>query len=250
MDRKLIRSTAMTMMFLLSPFVVGSEVRSVPAVPDRGANSVCPAGYVGLTFDDGPTMATTLEIVAALKTRGARATFFTIGALAQRYPNLVRRSLAADMEIGNHTYDHPFMDEVVAPGPRNELVSTSNILKDLAGSTPHLYRAPYGRTNALVDAEAKALGMTEVLWTYDTYDYAGASTEQIRATARKARDGDIILMHDGYQSTVNAIPGILDDLAARGMCSGRIVRSTLPKQAWVEYKGDDHTFYNATATRW
>jgi peptidoglycan-N-acetylglucosamine deacetylase len=92
--------------------------------------------------------------------------------------------------------------------------------------------------------------MTEVLWTHDSDDYEGASAEHLIEVARRAKDGDVLLFHDGVRSTVDALPRILTDLTARGLCSGQIVPSTVPKRAWVEYAGEDRTFYFARTIRW
>jgi peptidoglycan/xylan/chitin deacetylase (PgdA/CDA1 family) len=68
------------------------------------------------------------------------------------------------------------------------------------------------------------LGLTEVLWTVDSRDWAGASTDEIVQAASRLQPGGIILIHDGgYQTTIDAVPRMLSGLASRGLCPGKIV---------------------------
>lgn len=216
---------------------------------DLSEHGACPNGYVALTFDDGPDPATTPRIAQELRNGGARGTFFLIGARAEAHPDIVGQLKGRGMDIGNHTYDHPFLDELPPDAAANEIEVTNRILNN-EGVTPTIFRPPYGRTNPAVSAAARARGMTEVLWSFDSDDYANVPPQYMIDMSAKANNGDILLFHDGYESTVAAIPGVLANLSARGLCSGRVVPSAVPQQAWREYTGDDRTYYNATTARW
>jgi peptidoglycan/xylan/chitin deacetylase (PgdA/CDA1 family) len=253
--RRALGRIAIGVLVAVTPFITASALASPnpspsPASTPPSEHGACPHGYVALTFDDGPDPATTLRIAGILKAHQARGTFFVIGALAEAHPDVVRRLRVEGMSVGNHTYDHPFLDQLDVGHVQKELQETNDILAGLAGPAPVLFRAPYGRTNPTVEASVRRLGMTEVLWTYDSDDYDHVPPEHLVEVARKARDGDVLLFHDGLQSTVDALPEILSNLTARGLCSGQIVPSTVPKQAWVEYTGDDRTYYFARAARW
>jgi peptidoglycan-N-acetylglucosamine deacetylase len=246
---------AMGLLLAVTPFITASAIASPNPSPSSittlpGERGACPHGYVALSFDDGPDPITTPQIAGILRAHDARGTFFVIGARAESHPDIIRRLRVQGMSVGNHSYDHPFLDQLGAEDVRKELQQTNDILDGLAGQAPVLFRPPYGRTNATVEAAARSLGMTEVLWTYDSGDYDQVPPEHMVGVARQARDGDVLLFHDGLQSTVDALPQILTDLAARGLCSGQIEPSTVPKQAWVEYAGEDRTFYFARTTRW
>jgi peptidoglycan-N-acetylglucosamine deacetylase len=210
----------------------------------------CPGGYVALTFDDGPDKTTTPAIARELLADHSGGTFFFIGAKAQASPETVELVRSQGMEVGNHTYDHPFLDQMSADQVRWELSSTTSILDGMGGSAPVLFRAPYGRTTPDVEAIARQLGLTEVLWSYDSEDYEAASVDSMVHVAEKARNGDILLFHDGYSTTVAAIPKVLDVLDRRGICAGRVVRTARRQQAWLDYDGEDKTYYFATAARW
>jgi peptidoglycan/xylan/chitin deacetylase (PgdA/CDA1 family) len=182
----------------------------------------CPNGYVGLTYDDGPTPATRLALLAALRAVHARATFFEIGQNARANPDLTRAALRAGSWVGNHTYTHPHLPAIGEPAAYQEIASTQFVLQQVTGRLPTLFRPPYGDTSDQVRADLASAGLLEVLWTVDSRDWAGASTAEIVAAAATLQPGGIILMHDWATASVEAVPQIAADLAARGLCPGRI----------------------------
>jgi peptidoglycan/xylan/chitin deacetylase (PgdA/CDA1 family) len=187
----------------------------------------CPNGYVGLTYDDGPNPSSTQALLSALKAGGAKATFFIWGQHAQQYPDLLRSEQAAGMWIGNHTFTHPHLTQIGEPSAFNEISETQTTIQGIIGQTPTLFRPPYGETNAQVHSDEARLGLTEIIWSVDSQDWNGASTQQIVQTAGTMKANDIILMHDGgYQTTISAVPQILSGLASRGLCPGRIVSNS------------------------
>lgn len=228
-------------MFAIVPPLAEGHAETSPAPPPRA----CDHGYVALTFDDGPS-ATTTAILQALHDNGlTRATFFNIGAQEQLHPALVMAEQAAGDWPGDHTHSHPFLDELTTSQAAGELLGTQQIHEQITGVRESLFRPPFGRTTPEIRALARSMGMTEVLWTIDTQDYAGATTAQIVAAALAAHRGDIILMHDaGYATTVAAVPPIIRGLADRGICAGRVVPTRHPVTAWAG------TTFFASAARW
>lgn len=183
----------------------------------------CRNGYVALTYDDGPTAATLPALLRALRMAGARATFFDQGNNAEASPDLVRAQLRAGMWVGNHTVTHPHLPQIGEPAAFEEILGAQLTLSSITGRWPRLFRPPFGETSDQVRADATRLGLLEVLWTVDSRDWAGASTDEIVAAARTLRPGGIILMHDWARNSVEAVPRIVADLRARGLCPGRIV---------------------------
>jgi peptidoglycan/xylan/chitin deacetylase (PgdA/CDA1 family) len=181
----------------------------------------CRAGYVGLTYDDGPS-ATTDQLLAALRAGHLRATFFNQGNNSLDRPRQVRAEVRRGMWIGNHTFTHPHLTQIGEPATFQEIASTQWVLRDVTGREPTLFRPPYGETDDQVRADAQRIGVLEVLWTVDSRDWAGATAEEIAAAARTLQPGGIILMHDWPPATIDAVPLIARDLAARGLCAGRI----------------------------
>jgi peptidoglycan/xylan/chitin deacetylase (PgdA/CDA1 family) len=180
---------------------------------------------VSLTFDDGPHPETTPALLAALG--DAPATFFLQGSCAAARPDLVRAIAAAGHPIGNHSWTHPRLPGLSSADRDREVRRTQDLLADLTGTRPVLFRPPYGDTDAAVASTIAGHGLTEVLWTVDTRDWAGATADEITAAAARVRPGGIVLMHDGgYASTVSAVPRILAALAARGL---RAAAVTVPE---------------------
>lgn len=182
----------------------------------------CRNGYVGLTYDDGPTPETRTALLAALRAVHARATFFEIGQNARAHPDLTRAALRARMWVGNHTYTHPHLPQLPGPTAYQEVASTQFVLRQVTGRSPTLFRPPFGETSDQVRADVADAGLLDVLWTVDSRDWAGAGTDEIVAAAATLRPGGIILMHDWATASLAAVPRIAADLAARGLCTGRI----------------------------
>jgi peptidoglycan/xylan/chitin deacetylase (PgdA/CDA1 family) len=195
------------------------------ATVDTAAAS-CSAGYVGLTYDDGPNSGTTTQLLNALRSAGVRATFFNIGTKVQQNPSLARSQLDAGMWVGNHSWTHPHLTQMSQSQMTSELSQTQQALQQATGQTPRLFRPPYGETNSTLKSVEAQLGLTEVLWSVDSQDWNGASTAQIVQAASTLQSGGVILMHDGYQTTINAIPQIVANLNSRNLCAGMISTAT------------------------
>jgi len=193
---------------------------------ENAAAASCSAGYVGLTYDDGPNSGTTTQLLNALRSAGVRATFFNIGSKVQQNPALARSQVDAGMWVGNHSWTHPHLTQLSAAQVSSELSQTQQALQSATGQTPRLFRPPYGETNATVRSVESQLGLTEVLWSVDSQDWNGASTAQIVQAASTLQNGGVILMHDGYQTTINAIPQIVANLNSRNLCAGMISTAT------------------------
>ncbi len=214
----------------LAAVAAGAMLAAVAAAamtttPSQAAAN-CGNGYVALTYDDGPNPSTTGALLSALQAAGARATFFNIGQRAQANPSLVRAQQSAGMWIGNHSWTHPHLTQLSTAQITSELSQTQQAIQQATGTAPRLFRPPYGETNANLRAVESQLGLTEVLWSVDSQDWNGASTAQIVQAASNLQAGGVILMHDGYQSTINAVPQIVANLNSRGLCPGMISTAT------------------------
>ncbi|TYK42694.1 polysaccharide deacetylase family protein [Actinomadura decatromicini] len=202
-------------------FTAAPSTASPKPAPHR-----CAAGFVGLTYDDGPTTGFTENLLSTLQKNGLQATLFNIGENAQTNSSLVRAEKKAEMPIGNHSWTHPHLPQMTHDEMLSELQRTQDALKRITGRAPKLFRPPFGETNETLRAVEKQLGLTEVLWDVDTQDWNGATTEQIVQRASTLQDGQVILMHDGYPTTIEAIPAIAANLRSRGMCAGEISPTT------------------------
>lgn len=171
---------------------------------------------VALTFDDGPIPGTA-KLLDILKAHQARATFFLIGQQVAKYPEMVRREVAEGHQIGNHTWDHSDLSKLSDAALESQLSWTQDALKKASGVTPVLVRPPYGSTNTRVAAMARKYKLAQLTWAVDPLDWKDHDSAMVE---RRVVDGTqrdyIILMHDIQPTTVDAVPKILDQLAAKG----------------------------------
>jgi peptidoglycan/xylan/chitin deacetylase (PgdA/CDA1 family) len=204
--------------------VAGAVAATVGAVPAHAAT--CSAGYVGLTFDDGPSNDHTPALLNALKQNGLKATLFNEGQFAVAFPAQVQAEVAAGMWIGNHTYDHPDLTTLSQAQVDSEVSRTQTAIASAGGGTPKLLRPPYGATNATVKAVEAKYGLTEIIWNIDSQDWNGASVAQIVQANSQLTNGQVILMHEWPANTLTAIPQIAQVLASHNLCAGMISPQT------------------------
>jgi len=168
---------------------------------------------VALTFDDGPSKYTS-QILDCLETHGAKATFFVVGGSVPKFSKTLLRAHNLGMEIGNHTMSHANLKEISQSSVSSEIVGTSNNIEKVTGKCPTLVRPPYGSYNSSV---MKTANMPFILWSIDTLDWKTRSTSKtVSAVLSNVKDGDIILMHDLYQSTADATDIIVPRLIEMG----------------------------------
>jgi peptidoglycan/xylan/chitin deacetylase (PgdA/CDA1 family) len=193
------------------------------AVPAQAA--AC-SGYVGLTFDDGPSNSYTPSLLTALQQNGLRATMFNEGQYAAAYPSQVRAQVSAGMWVGNHSYTHPHLTQLGQSQVDSEVYRTQQAIANAGGGTPRLFRPPYGETNYTVQTVLSKYGLRQVIWDVDSGDWNGASVDAIVAANARLTNGQVILMHEWAANTRAAIPRIAQVLAGRGLCAGMISPST------------------------
>lgn len=191
------------------------------ALPAGGAASVeLPeeGGLVALTFDDGPRPATTGRLLDGLALRELPATFFWWAPAwrATRKGRLwVRRMAAEGHQIGVHTFDHVMAHRAAARRDYDAQVGrTRALLGRIAGPGDYWLRPPYGITDGR-RSSGRAVPWSCGRWTRRTGG-TGMSTGIVSAVTEHVKDGDIILLHDIYDSSVDAALAIADDLTARG----------------------------------
>ncbi|MFF9804629.1 polysaccharide deacetylase family protein [Streptomyces coeruleorubidus] len=172
---------------------------------------------IALTFDAGPSEHSA-RLLDILKEKQVPATFFLLGKRhIEKYPELVRRMADEGHEVASHTWDHKILTRLRPEEIREELERPNQEIERLTGKRPTLMRPPQGRTDDTVHEICRELGLAEVLWTVTAKDYKTTDSDLItrRVLAQASRDG-IILLHDIYDGTVPAVPGIIDALKERG----------------------------------
>ncbi|MCI5650034.1 MAG: polysaccharide deacetylase family protein [Fusicatenibacter sp.] len=186
--------------------------RSVPT--SSRDHEVSEAPRVALTFDDGPDCCYTSQMLDGLRERGVKATFFLQGQCLQGNEHVVEQMQKDGHLIGNHTYHHVQLTKLSDDSAKEEIVKTSNAIYEITGEYPIYIRPPYGSWKEGLDL---AVTMIPVLWTIDSRDWETQNTAEIlKAVLPKVQDGSIILMHDGYRTSVEAAMRIVDELKGEG----------------------------------
>lgn len=169
---------------------------------------------VALTFDDGPHPVYTKQLLDGLAQRNVKATFFVIGKNIEGNEALLQQMHEAGHLIGNHTYDHVKICDLDGAQACEQVEKTSALVKAVTGEDTEFVRPPFGAWNKAMEC---SFTMIPVLWDVDPLDW---TTENSAAVVQKVLDtveeNDIILLHDCYQSSVDAALEITDELLAQG----------------------------------
>ena len=172
--------------------------------------------YIALTFDDGPHPRYTGQILDILEAKKAPATFFIVGNRAELNPTLVRRIKSAECEIGNHTHEHVDLSKISRDEFLKQMDKCNEVIYNATGCYPKVYRPPFGRISKAHE-HLISDRMRKILWTVDSHDWKTSDKDRIvKHVVSSAKDKAIILMHDFYSQTVEALPGIIDGLEEQG----------------------------------
>lgn len=168
---------------------------------------------VAITFDDGPGPYTE-RLLDGLAKRNVRATFFLIGESIAGREATVLRMFREGHVIGNHTFTHISLTQISREAAINEIQKTNDAIESITGEQVKYLRPPCG----LWDEQMLfAMDMTPVMWSVDPNDWLSHDiSEVVRRVVDVAKDGDIILFHDIYDSSVEAALRVIDILLARG----------------------------------
>ena len=168
---------------------------------------------VALTFDDGPNPNTTPVALELLKKYNAKGTFFMVGKAVAGNEEIIKQVVAEGHQIGNHSWSHPLLTKISLEQAKSQINDTTEALKKASGQDVHIMRPPYGGINATIQA---AVDQSFILWDVDTLDWKNRNTASIMKEVRKARPGSIILMHDVHQTSINALPSVIQNLTEQG----------------------------------
>ncbi len=198
-----------------APASTASRQRRSPASYNAVATS---RPFVALTFDDGPHPVLTPQLLDILRNEGVRATFYVIGRNVQTYPEIARRIVAEGHEIANHTWSHPTLTAISAARLDKEMTSTTEIIQRVTGRRPTNMRPPYGAVNERVrQSMFNDHGLDVIMWSVDPLDWRRPGAEVVRQRlVDGAKPGGILLAHDIHPGTIEAMPGTIRDLKAKG----------------------------------
>ena len=180
--------------------------------PVRGAEE---PRYVALTFDDGPSGRYTRRLLEGLEQRQVKATFLLCGYRLKEDPRTAKKIFAAGHEIGLHGYSHDDMGKMDKKAAAKEIADTLALLPE--GCRPAFLRPPGGSSGEGVVCAAREAGFALLGWSVDPRDWAIRDAVAVQAAVlADVQDGDVILLHDMSDSSVDAALGIIDSLLGQG----------------------------------
>lgn len=172
--------------------------------------------YVALTFDDGPTGRYTARLLDILSEKKVKATFFLCGYRVEQYPALTARIAQEGHEIGLHGFAHENFSQLSDDALNEELMQECLEIGEVSGFAPKLVRPPCGKLPCVENNSAFS-EYAVILWSVDPLDWATDNSGQIvRRVTAAVRPGDIILMHDASDSSVDAAEELIDRLLQEG----------------------------------
>lgn len=198
------------------PGGVSEVIAMVTLPPDNAIATPVPTPRpkaVALTFDDGPSTETTPKLLDILEKNGAHATFFVVGNRCQSGVSVLKRELQIGCEIGNHTWSHQNLGKMSMHDVNSTCKKTVKKVKKLLNYTIKMVRPPWGSVST---AMRKKLKQPMILWSLDTLDWKTKNTPAIMKEIKKAKDGDIILMHDIHATSVEAVNQVVPWLISHG----------------------------------
>lgn len=191
-----------------------SEPEDSTSAAEMTANQADEQKTAVLTFDDGPHPECTMQLLDGLRERGVKATFFLMGQSVEGNEEVVRTMQEDGHLIGNHCFQHIRMTKVSETEACEAVSRTSERIEEITGTRPRYLRPPYGEWNENLEC---LLDMTPVFWTLDSLDWKLQNADAIvRRVEKSVRDGDIILMHDIFPTSVEAALRLVDELGAQG----------------------------------
>jgi peptidoglycan/xylan/chitin deacetylase (PgdA/CDA1 family) len=220
----------------VEPIPTGSTVTPIPTVSTATSAAATPAFVAGppalevgngnrsrpevaLTFHGAGDPALAAQVLSILNAAAAHSTIFVVGSWLNQNRPLARSILAAGHELGNHTWSHPTLIDLSTAPATVEITRCRDLLIELTGSPgAHFRQSGSQHSSALIRQLAGSAGYPVCLsYDIDSLDWTDPGAAAIRATLLTAKAGSIVSMHLGHPGTVTALPGVLADLARRGL---------------------------------
>lgn len=186
-------------------------------IPQPARRQLNPEGkMLALTFDDGPG-AGTQRILKALEGVDGRATFFALGNRVEAHTDAVQQVVAQGSEVATHTWSHKNLTKLSDEQIRTELEKGISAVEQATGIRPRLLRPPYGSVDDRVRKIAGKMELVIANWNIDPEDWKVRNAKSVyQHIMKKAKDGGIVVCHDLYTETAQAIERAVVDLTAQG----------------------------------
>lgn len=185
---------------------------------------------IAITFDDGPKPEVTYPLLDILQKYNVKATFLVVGKWAKLYPDALIRMSDEGHEIGNHSYSHPRLSTLTPTEIEYEIQKTNTIITTITKKPPLFFRPPGGQLTKTMMKLCQKNGLRIAMWDVNPGDYfietsivipneansSKSAQDVIESILLKTQNGSIILLHNGYSETLNAIETVIQTLKKQG----------------------------------
>lgn len=174
---------------------------------------------VALTFHGAGDPAIARNVLDVLDSRQAHVTVMVVGTWLAANPDLAGAVTSGGHELGNHTWTHPVLADLTEAGIQDEIDRCRDLLAQLTGSPGAYFRQSSAQhaTDQIRQIAGRSGYPTCLSYDIDSTDWTDPGQRAIRGAVAAATAGSVVSMHFGHPGTVEALPGILDDLAGRGL---------------------------------
>ena len=197
--------------------------------------------YVSLTFDAAWGNEDTPELIRILEKYSVKATFFVVGAWAEKYPESVKALHEAGHEVMNHSDDHAHFNKLTSGQVTANINAASDKIEAITGVRPTLFRPPYGEYDDHVISAVRSLGVEPIQWDVDSLDWKEISAREIYSrVTKKVSPGSIVLFHNAAKHTPEALGDIIEYLLAQGYTIVPVSELILKGDYYIDAAGRQH----------
>lgn len=199
--------------YLKEEYKIDDIVIPVLTPTKRNLNKYKNKKLIALTFDDGPSN-NTKYFIKELQKRDALVTFFVVGNRVKKYEDVLKEAYLMGNQIGSHTYSHKNLLYLNEEEITKEIEKTNEAIYNVIGTKPTIIRVPYGNINKKIRSISN---MNHILWNVDTLDWKYKNSNRVyKEIIKHAEDGNIILLHDIFKTSVNGVLKAIDELKKQG----------------------------------
>jgi len=189
---------------------------------------------VALTFDDGPSEYTS-KILNTLQQYSGSVSFFVLGSKIAENKSKILRAMHMENEIICHSWDHPDLTKLSSKEIKKQLFDTIAEIAKVTGTVSLMFRPPYGYINKKVEKTAQKLGLAIINWSVDPNDWKFQDADYVYSTImNESKDGDIVLCHDTYDTTAEAICRVIPELTKQGYQLVTVSELLIYKYGFIE----------------
>jgi len=197
-----------------------------------------PEKIIALSFDATWGSTRTPQILQILDEHQIKTTFFLTNIWIKQYPQLAKEIGERGHEIGLHTANHPRLTDLEESKIKKELIDNAQLITEVTGQKPYLFRPPFGAYNNLVINTATDLNLMTIQWSVDSLDWQNLTAEAMyERITKKIHQGAIVLFHNDGASTPEALKRLLTYFKEEGYKVVPISELIYKENYYIDHQG-------------